>query len=75
MFVSPTVVGDAVIIGSCSGSLYSLDRTTGKPIWIYDTRADGPPAEFHGEPLLLGDRVVIPTDADPRGHLYSFDRA
>ncbi len=75
MFVSPTVVGDAVIIGSCAGSLYSLHRTTGEPVWRYDTRADGTPAEFHGEPLLLGDRVVIPTDSDPKGHLYSFDIA
>lgn len=75
MFVSPTVVGEAVIIGSCSGSLYSLDRTTGKPIWLYDTGTDGPRTEFHGEPLLLGDRVVIPTDGVPQGYLYSFDSA
>lgn len=75
MFVSPAVAGKAVIIGSCSGSLYSLDRTTGKPIWLYDTGADGSRAEFHGEPLLLGDRVIIPTDGDPEGHLYSFDTA
>jgi outer membrane protein assembly factor BamB len=74
VFVSPTVVGKAVIIGSCAGSLYSLDRTTGKPIWLYDTGADGARAQFHGEPLLLGDRVVVPTD-DPQGHLYSFDTA
>lgn len=75
MFVSPTVVGDAVIVGSCAGSLYSLDRTTGEPVWLYDTSVDGPPAQFHGEPLLLGDRVVIPTDSNPEGHLYSFDTA
>ena len=75
MFVSPTVVGNAVIIGSCSGSLYSLNRTTGAPIWVYDTGVDGPRAEFHGEPLLLGDRIVVPTDKDPSGHLYSFDPA
>src|SRR5207248_11345461 len=30
---------------------------------------------FHGEPLLIGDRIVIPTDSDPKGHLYSFDAA
>lgn len=75
MFVSPTVVGDAVIIGSCSGSLYSLDRTTGKPVWVYDTRTDGPRAQFHGEPVLLGNRVVIPTDSDPQGQVYSFATA
>lgn len=62
-----------MIIGSCAGTLYSLDRRTGEPIWFHDTRADGPSAEFHGEPLLLGDRLVIPTDSDPKGHLYSFD--
>lgn len=75
MFVSPTVVGDAVIIGSCSGSVYALDRTTGDPIWIYDTSADGPRAQFHGEPLILGERLILPSDSDPKGHLYSFDIA
>jgi eukaryotic-like serine/threonine-protein kinase len=75
VFVSPTVVGNAVIVGSCAGSLYALDRASGTPIWLYDTKADGSPAQFHGEPLVLGDRVVIPTDSDPKGHLYSFDVA
>ena len=75
MFVSPTVVGDALIVGSCAGSLYALDRTTGKPTWRYDTKADGSAAQFHGEPLILGKRVVIPSDSDPKGHLYSFDVA
>lgn len=64
-----------MFIGSCAGSLYSLDRTTGNPIWLYDTSVDGSPAQFHGEPLLIGDRVVIPTDSVPSGHLYSFDIA
>lgn len=75
MFVSPTVVGDAILIGSCSGSVYSLDRATGEPIWLYDTSADGAHAQFHGEPLLVGDRIVIPSDSDPIGHLYAFDTA
>ena len=75
MFVSPTVAGDAVLLGSCAGTLYALDRTTGTPRWSYDTRADGSRAQFHGEPLLLGKRVIIPTDADPKGHLYAFDTA
>jgi outer membrane protein assembly factor BamB len=75
VFVSPTVVGDTLIVGSCAGSLYALDRTTGKPIWRYDTKADGPAAQFHGEPLILGKSVVIPSDSEPKGHLYSFDVA
>ena len=75
MFVSPTVAGNAVLIGSCAGTLYALDRADGTPRWSYDTRADGARAQFHGEPLLLGKRVIIPTDADPAGHLYAFDTA
>ncbi|HUP63612.1 MAG TPA: PQQ-binding-like beta-propeller repeat protein [Thermoanaerobaculia bacterium] len=75
MFVSPAVAGDTVIIGSCSGTLYALERTTGQPIWLYDTKMDGSSANFHGEPLLHGSRVIIPTDSDPKGHLYSFDIA
>jgi outer membrane protein assembly factor BamB len=75
VFVSPTVVGNAVILGSCAGSLYALDRKTGTPIWRYDTKADGSAAQFHGEPLLLGERIIIPTDTDPKGHLYAFDTA
>ena len=73
MFVSPTVAGDAVLLGSCAGTLYALDRKAGTPLWSYDTGDDGTRAQFHGEPLLLGKRVIIPTDADPKGHLYAFD--
>ena len=61
MFVSPTVVGNAVILGSCAGTLYALDRTKGTPIWLYDTRADGSAAQFHGEPYdyyPLGKYIV-----------------
>ena len=75
MFVSPAVVGDSVILGSCAGSVYTLDRTSGDPIWFYDTQADGASAEFHGEPLLIGNRIIIPSDANPKGHIYSFDAA
>jgi outer membrane protein assembly factor BamB len=62
-----------VAIGSCAGSLYALSRTSGEPLWLYDTAADGPAAQFHGEPLLLGNAIIVPTDAEPTGYLYSFD--
>ena len=75
MFISPTVVGEAVIIGSCAGTLYALDRKSGQPIWSYDTKLDGSRAQFHGEPLLAGGRVIVPTDSDPKGHLYAFEVA
>lgn len=64
-----------MIVGSCAGTLYALDRTTGKPIWLHDTKADGSAAQFHGEPLLLSGRVVVPADAEPKGHIYAFDSA
>jgi outer membrane protein assembly factor BamB len=73
VFISPTVVGDAVLIGSCAGSFYALDRTDGKVIWRYDTSADGEPAQFHGEPVLAGQTVIVASDAEPESHLYSFD--
>lgn len=73
MFVSPTVVGEALIIGSCAGSVYALDRNNGDALWLYDSAADGTSAEFHGEPLLIAGGIIVPSDANPTGHLYKFD--
>ena len=75
MFISPAVAGDTVIAGSCAGSVYALDRATGKARWEDDTRADGPKAQFHGEPLLAGKRLIVAADAEPQAHLYAFDSA
>jgi outer membrane protein assembly factor BamB len=50
-----------------------LDRTNGTPAWLYDTAADGEKAQFHGEPLLIEEALVVPSDTDGDGHLYSFD--
>lgn len=50
-----------------------MDRTSGTPAWFYDTAADGEAAQFHGEPLLIGDTIVVPSDTDGDGHLYCFD--
>lgn len=60
-------------IGSCAGTLYSLRRDTGDPLWLYDARADGTGPQFHGEPRVLGDALIIPTDAEQTGYVYSFD--
>jgi outer membrane protein assembly factor BamB len=73
VFISPAVVGNAVMIGSCAGTLYALDRTKGTPIWSYDTKADGEAAQFHGELLLIGDTIVVPTNTDGDGNVYAFD--
>src|SRR5258708_38406521 len=67
------VGGDRGRIGSCAGTVYALNRGNGKPKSSYDTKADGEAAQFHGELLLIGDTIVVPTDTDGDGHLYAFD--
>ena len=75
MFISPAVAGDRVFIGSCGGSVYALDRASGKPVWEYDTGEDGPRAQFHGEAIVTGSTLVVPSDVEPASHLYAFDQA
>lgn len=44
---------------------------------VYDTRADGPPLEFHGEPLITSDLVIIGSDLRQEGSVafvYAFER-
>lgn len=75
MFITPAVAGDRVHVGSCSGTFFALDRTTGEIAWSYDTSQDGPSAQFHGDALVTEDLVVVGSDARPMGQLYAFDRA
>ena len=42
--------------------------------WAYDIRKDGDQSQFHGDPLITGQLVVIGTDGNI-GHVYAFDRA
>lgn len=53
---------------------FAFEHSTGRMLWKYDTRQDGPPAEFHGDPLLLDDLVVTGSDGAPPGYVYAFDR-
>ncbi len=52
----------------------AIDRSNGKPLWLYDVAADGDAREFHGNPVATKDRVFIPTDGGQIGHIYAFDR-
>ena len=74
MFATPTVVGDVIYVGACSGVFSAIDRSNGKPLWLYDVADDGDAREFHGNPVATKDRVFIPTDGGQIGHIYAFDR-
>lgn len=62
-----------VLIGSCAGTYYAIDKQTGKVRWSYDIHKDGNQTSFHGNPLILGDLVIIGTDGEGVGHVYAFN--
>ncbi|MGH9961112.1 MAG: PQQ-binding-like beta-propeller repeat protein, partial [Pyrinomonadaceae bacterium] len=78
MFSTPTVVGDLLFVGSCSGNFYAINKTTGQVQWSYNIRQDGKQQSFHGDPLVTNDMILIGTDysCDPDGigHVYAFER-
>ena len=50
--------------------------------WVYDTTLDSDPANFHGDPLIDGDLIIVGSDVsrgefnpEAVGHVYAFDRA
>ena len=50
---------------------------TGEVVWQYDTRQDGGPFEFHGDPLVAGSLVVVGSDLrqpEAVAYLYAFER-
>jgi len=77
VYSTPTVVGDLVYIGSCSGVLFALHRETGQLRWSHDVKPGGLPTSFHGDPLVIDSTLVIGTDggtADSTfGEVWAFD--
>ena len=67
-------MGDLLVVGSCNGRIRALDKKTGKVKWEYDIRKDGEQSQFHGDPLITDDLVVIGTDGTI-GHVYAFEPA
>jgi outer membrane protein assembly factor BamB len=67
-------VGDLLVVSSCNGMIRALDKKTGKVKWDYDIRKDGDQRQFHGDPLLTNDLVIIGTDGNT-GHVYAFERS
>ena len=65
-----------VFVGSCNGFFRALDKRTGTPVWTYDTRQDGGPSEFHGNPVVTNNLVVIASDHrtdSGKGFVYAFE--
>ena len=71
-------MGDVLFIGSCAGTFYAINKTSGEVQWSYDIRKDGKQQSFHGDPLVINDLILIGTDrsCDPDGvgHVYAFQR-
>jgi outer membrane protein assembly factor BamB len=51
----------------------ALDKETGRVKWEYDIRQDGAQRQFHGDPLVTNDLVLIGTDG-AMGHVYAFEK-
>jgi eukaryotic-like serine/threonine-protein kinase len=51
---SPAVSGNMVVIGSRDKHLHAIDRTTGKGLWTFPTRA-----KIDGSPVIVGERVFF----------------
>jgi outer membrane protein assembly factor BamB len=52
----------------------ALETKTGQVKWEYDIRKDGEQRQFHGDPLVTNDLVVIGTDG-AMGHVYAFEKS
>lgn len=67
-----------MFIGFCAGNFYALNKTRGEVQWSYDISKDGKQQSFHGDPLVIGDLILIGTDrsCDPEsvGHVYALER-
>jgi outer membrane protein assembly factor BamB len=62
-----------LIVGSCNGQIRALQKDTGRVEWTYDIHKDGHQSQFHGDPLITDDLVVVGTDGE-MGHVYAFER-
>ncbi len=64
-------------MGSCAGTFYALDRASGAIRWRQSVIADSVRRQFHGDPLVTDDLVVVGTDAaeGDSGFVFAFDRS
>ena len=53
----------------------ALDRESGRVAWEYNTNRDGPPASFHGDPLVVDELYLVGTDGPNDDGIYALDWA
>ena len=78
MFSTPTVVGDLVFVAACNGVAQALDRGTGERRWTLDARQDSDGINFHGDPLVTENLIVLGSDGprvDSAAYVYALERA
>lgn len=75
MFITPAVVGDRLLVGSCAGTFFGVDAATGAVGWRHETAEDGAVGQFHGDALLAGDLAVVGSHGRKTGFLYAFEPA
>ena len=66
-----------IFVGSCNGFFRALNKKTGTLAWAYDTKQDGGPARFHGDPVVTPELVVVGSDrvrSEGGGYIYAFER-
>jgi outer membrane protein assembly factor BamB len=74
----PVVKGEILLIGSCEGKFYALEKNNGKEVWSYNTRSDGTSGSFVATPLLYKDFVLAGTDSGcttrDQDYVYAFNQ-
>lgn len=60
---------------SCSGVIYGIEDGSGDVRWTYDTRQDAGPAQFHGDPAVVGDLVLTGSDTAEPSFFYALRAA
>jgi hypothetical protein len=68
-------VGDLVFIGSCNGVVRAVDLGSGTVRWETAVNTDGVQYFFHGEPAVVGDRIVVAADRATGANAHGFARA
>jgi outer membrane protein assembly factor BamB len=67
-------VGDVVFLGSCNGVFRAVDLRTGAVRWETAVNTDGVQYFFHGDPAVVGDRIVAAADRATGANAHGFDR-